>query len=594
MEKLKVLVVEDNPLNMKLVRTLLELGKLQIIEAETAQKGINLAKEIIPDLILMDIQLPDMDGLSAVRVIRQTESTSHIPIVALTAYAMQSDEERALNAGCTGYITKPVKTKSFLNKINKYINQDVKEHSDNQTQIRDHRNKILIVDDEPLDVKLLEASLSREDYRVFSAHDGPTAVEKVETIQPDLILLDIMMPSIDGYEVTRRLKTSAKTRDIPIILITSLTGIDDKNKGMQAGADEFLNKPVNTTELLARVKSLIRLKKYQEQLKSRNKSEVSFVKSTQSIASSKPEKEMPVVLLVEDNENDLRLLRAHLNGQSYQMKYVRTGEEALSFCLKHKTDLLILDVILPGINGFGVCRQLKNNDATRKIQILMVTSLNDLESRIKGIEFGADDFLIKPIHKDEFIVRVRALLRKKSYLDMLSKKYEPALYAAITDKLTCLYNREYLNHFLDYEIKRCNRQNQTMGLVMLEIEDFKAVNDTYGHLTGDRILEKFGTLIKNQIREIDVAARYGGEKFAVVLTYVNQAQAEGIAERIKKTVSAFDFFNQQKGPALKMTISLGIGLYPEHAKTVAGLVEKADKALYCAKKDGKNIVRKYS
>lgn len=593
MENQKVLVVEDNPLNMKLVRTLLELGKLQIIEAETAQKGIDLAKEIIPDLILMDIQLPDMDGLSAVRVIRQTESTSHIPIVALTAYAMQSDVERALNAGCTGYIIKPFKTKSFINKIHNYLNQDVKEHSDNQPQIRDHRHKILIVDDEPLDVKLLETSLSREDYRVFSAHDGPTAVEKVETIQPDLILLDIMMPGIDGYKVTRRLKTSAKTRDIPIILITSLTGIDDKNKGMQAGADEFLNKPVNTTELLARVKSLIRLKKYHEQLKSRNKSEVSFVISTPSIASSKPEKEMPVVLMVEDNKNDLRLLRAHFYGQSYQMKYVRTGEEALSFCLKHKTDLLILDVILPGINGFDVCRQLKNNDATRKIQILMVTSLNDLESRIKGIEFGADDFLIKPIHKDEFIVRVRALLRKKSYLDMLSKKYESDLYAAITDKLTGLYNREYLNHFMDHEIKRCDRQNQTMGLVMLDIDDFKTVNDTYEHLMGDRILEKFGTLIKNQIRDIDVAARYGGEKFAVVLPYVNQAQAEGIADRIRNTVSAFDFFNQQKGPALKMTISLGIALYPEHAKTVAGLVEKADKTLYCAKKDGKNLVRKY-
>jgi len=594
MENQKILVVEDNPLNMKLVKALLELGRFQIIEAETAQKGINLAKEIIPDLILMDIQLPDMDGLSAVRIIRQAESTNHIPIVALTAYAMQGDEEKALNAGCTGYITKPVKTKSFLNKINKYINQDVKEHSDNQTQIRDHRHKILIVDDDPLNVKLLEANLSCEDYIVFSAHDGSAALEEVETIQPDLILLDIMMPGIDGYEVTRRLKTSAKTRDIPIILITSLTGIDDKNKGMQAGADEFLNKPVNTTELLARVKSLIRLKKYHEQLKSRNKSEVSFVRPTQSIASSIPEKEMPVVLLAEDNEKDLRLLRAYLNGQSYQIKYVRTGEEALSFCLKQKADLLILDVILPGINGFDVCRQLKNNDATRKIQILMVTSLNDLESRIKGIEFGADDFLIKPIHKDEFIVRVRALLRKKSYLDMLSKKYESTLYAAITDKLTCLYNREYLNHFLDYEIKRCDRQNQTMGLVMLEIDDFKTVNDTYGHLAGDRTLEKFGTLIKNQIREIDLAARYEREEFAVVLPYVNQVQAEGIAERIRKTVSAFDFFNQQEGPALKITISLGIALYPEHAKTVADLIEKAGKALYCAKKDGKNIVRKYS
>lgn len=594
MEKQKVLVVEDNPLNLKLVRTLLQLGKFQIIEAETAQEGIDLAKETIPDLILMDIQLPDMDGLSAVRVIRQAETTRHIPIVALTAYAMQGDEEKALNAGCIGYMTKPLETKRFLSIINGYMNQDGKEHSDDQSQIRDHRHRILIADDEPLDVKLLKASLSCEGYKVFSAHDGPEALEQVEAIQPDLILLDILMPTLDGYEVTRRLKASAKTRDIPIILITSLTGIDDKSKGMQAGADEFLNKPVNTTELLARVKSLIRLKKYQEQSRSRNESKASFGISTKSIASSSVEKEMPVVLLVEDDEKDLRLLKACLNGQALQMKCVRTGEEALSFCLEQKVDLLILDVILPGISGFDVCRQLKNNDTSRKIQILMVTSLNDLESRIKGIEFGTDDFLIKPIHKDEFIVRVRALLRKKSYLDMLTKKCESALYAAITDELTCLYNRDYTNHFMDYEIKRCDRQNQTMGLVMIDIDDFETVNGTHGHFMGDRILKKVGTLIRNQIREIDLAARYGGEEFAVVLPYVIQAEAEDIAERIRKTVSAFDFLNHQGGPALKITISLGIALYPEHAKTVTGLVGNADMALYCAKRDGKNRVRNYS
>lgn len=594
MENQKILVVEDNPLNMKLVRALLELGKFQVIAAETAQKGIRLAKETIPNLILMDIQLPDMDGLSAVRIIKKDKLTRDIPIVALTAYAMQGDEKKALNAGCIGYIIKPLQTKNFLNKINTYISQNVKEHLNNRSQIHDHRHKILIADDEPLNVKLLEAHLSREDYNVFSAYDGPTALEKVETIQPDLILLDIMMPGLNGYEITKRLKASAKTKDIPIILITSLTGLDDKTKGMQAGADEFLNKPVNKTELSTRVKSLIRLKKYHEQLKSRNNSESSLIKSTQTTAPFKRRKGTPVVLMVEDNEKDYRLLKAHLNGEPYQITIVRTGEEALAYCMKEKIDLLILDVLLPGINGFDVCRHLKNNEETRKIQILMVTSLNDLKSRIKGIEFGADDFLIKPVHKDEFIVRIRALLRKKSYLDMLSKKYESALYAAISDQLTGLYNRDYLNHFMDFEIKRCNRQNQTLGLLMLDIDDFKNVNDTYGHLTGDQVLKEFGTLIKNQIREIDLAFRYGGEEFAVVLPYVNQAQAQSIAERIRKAVAEFDFTHKQGEPGLKITISMGIALYPYNAKTFPDLVESADRALYYAKEDGKNRVQKIS
>jgi len=130
MKNQTVLVIEDNPLNMKLVRALLELGNFQAIEAETAQKGIDLAKKMIPDLILMDIQLPDMNGLNATRAIRQIESINHIPIVALTAYAMQGDQEKALNAGCSGYITKPLSTRSFLKKIHEYINQDVKERSE--------------------------------------------------------------------------------------------------------------------------------------------------------------------------------------------------------------------------------------------------------------------------------------------------------------------------------------------------------------------------------------------------------------------------------------------------------------------------------
>jgi len=593
MDKQKVLVVEDNPLNMKLVRTLLNLGKFKSIEAETAQRGIELAKDAKPDLILMDIQLPDMDGLTATRIIKQDPATRDIPVVAITAYAMQGDEKKALDAGCAGHITKPIETKSFLKKLSTYIDQDDTEYSENKLHIRDQRHKILIADDEPLNVKLLEANLSREDYSVIHAYGGQEALEKVETELPDIILLDIMMPGIDGYEVTRRLKSSTKTRDIPIILITSLTGSDDKAKGMEAGADEFLNKPVNTTELPVRIKSLIRLKEYQEQLKSRNKSEASLVATSQSITPVKSRKDIPVILLVEDNETDCRLFRAHLNGQPYHMKNVQTGEEALSVCAKEKVDLLILDVVLPGIDGFDVCRHLKDNDATRKIQILMATSLNDLESQIKGIELGADDFLIKPIHKDELTVRVRALLRKKLYLDMLSTKYETPFHAAITDRLTNLYNRDYFYHFIDFEIKRCNRQNQALGLIMLDIDDFRTVNDTYGQLTGDRILKEFGNIIKTHIREIDLAVRYGGDKFMLVLPYVNKAQAEGIAERIRETVTTYDFLNTPDGAVIKMTASMGIAVYPEYAKTVADLVDNVDKALDRAKKEGKNRVRKY-
>ena len=594
MLKRKILVVEDNPLNMKLVRTLLNLGRFESIEANTAKKGIELAKVEKPDLIIMDIQLPDMDGLTATRIIKQDPVVRDIPIVAITAYAMQGDEKRTLDAGCSGYITKPIETKSFLDKISGFMSQDDTGKVENKSPALNHSHTVLIADDDPLDVKILHSNLLQEDYKVILAYSGQEALEKVDQEKPDIILLDIMMPGIDGYEVTRRLKASSKTEDIPIILITSLTGADDKAKGMEAGADEFLNKPVNTTELLSRVKSLIRSKAYQEKLNSMNKSETSFLLESQASTLIRSKDDMPAVLLVEDNETDCRLFRAHLNGQPYQINSVKTGEEALAFCEKEKVDLLILDLLLPGMDGFDVCRQLKDNEATRNIQILMVTSLNDLESKNKGIELGADDYLIKPIHKDELSVRVRALLRKKAYRDLLNKKKKTPIYEAIADRLTDLYNRDYFYHFINFEIKRCDRQNKALGLIMLDIDNFKDINDSYGQHKGDRILKEFGYIVKNHIREIDLAARYSRDTFFLVLPCVNNVQAEKIAERVREAVTTYDFLKEPDGGTIKLSISMGIALYPEAAKTVSDLIDNASRALDFAKKHNNHHIRKYS
>ncbi|MBW2370760.1 MAG: response regulator, partial [Deltaproteobacteria bacterium] len=257
-----VLVLEDNELNMKLVVTLLKIGKYQVLEAPDAATGIRLAREHVPDLILMDIQLPDMNGLSATRLIKSDPKTEKIPVVALTAYAMAEDEQAALGAGCDGYLSKPIDTENFLKIITNFMSGNGNEKDRVSTGLK---SRILIVDDDAMNVKLLSALLATE-YHLSKAYSGAEALEIVREKMPDLILLDIMMPGIDGYEVTRQLKSNTKTRNIPIILVTALGGDEDKAKGIASGADEFLNKPVNQTELKARVKSLLKLKVYQEQL----------------------------------------------------------------------------------------------------------------------------------------------------------------------------------------------------------------------------------------------------------------------------------------------------------------------------------------
>ncbi len=579
-----VLVIEDNTLNMKLVLTLLNIGGFHALEAPDAGTGIRLAREQRPDLILMDIGLPDMDGLEATRQLRDLPETKDIPIVAVSGYAMPEDIKRAFDAGCNGYITKPVETKTFVNTISEYLRVEAPEKPARPVK---RKPSVLIVDDDPLNVNLLDTLLS-DNYETVKAYDGAEAMGKISENSPDLILLDIMMPEIDGYEVTRRLKNNADTRRIPIILITALEGSEDKALGIEAGADEFLNKPVNPAELRARVKSLLKLKVYQEQLSARVRSEEDLVSDEPSRETGGGDLAVPTILLTEDNSKDIALLKCYLEDQPYRLLTSGSGEEAIDMCQREKIDLIVLDLMLPDLDGFNVCQQLKDGDATRSVQIVMVSAQNDLETRLTGIELGADEFLIKPINRDELAVRIRTLLKKKNYLDRIISRFETTLNTAITDKLTGLHNHSYFKHFMENEVRRCARQNQPMTLIMIDIDDFKKYNDTYGHAAGDTLLRLFGGLLKDGIRDIDLAARYGGEEFSVVLPYTNRENASRTVERILGDIRNCSFSESPSMACERKTASLGIACYPKDGDTVASLIERADEALYRAKRSGKN------
>ena len=450
--------------------------------------------------------------------------------------------------------------------------------------------KILIVDDNPLNTKLISSMLATGAYETITAMEGKTAVRKTRSEQPDLILMDIMMPVMDGYEATEILKQDPETKDIPIIMITALDGSEDKLRGLEAGADEFLNKPVNAAELMARAKSLLRLKLYQEQLKSRADSEESMVFENRGAVSGQKELNLPTILVVDDEDKDVRLIQNYLQGEAYQISVAKTGEETLSRVLKEKIDLVLLDILLPGMDGFQVVQRLREIEGGKNLQIVALTNLQDMESKIKGIELGADDYLVKPINKHELRVRIRSLVKKKAYLDSLKNEYASAVQTAITDKLTGLYNRAYFEHFINLEIKRAERQTAFLSLIMMDIDDFKQYNDTLGHLAGDRILRDVGKLVRKSIREIDLAARYGGEEFALVLPHTNIEGAVVVAERLKKIVFEHTFAPEDMLPGKRFTVSLGIAEYPTEAITVNDLIQRADEQLYRAKNAGKDCI----
>jgi CheY-like chemotaxis protein/class 3 adenylate cyclase/DNA-binding CsgD family transcriptional regulator len=271
-----ILIVEDNVKNLKLVRDLLRLKGYSIVEAETAERGLELATEQLPSLILMDIQLPDMDGQTALGYLKSDQRTAAIPVIALTAFAMNDERERFMNAGFDAYLSKPIDIKTFPDQIGSFLvgglarpsatNHTVHEPvvvSPPERESGQPQPRVLVVDDNPQNVRVLEAMLAPRGYSVASAGSGEEALEQIARLVPDLVLLDVVMPGMDGFEVCREIRSHAATQVLPIIMVTA-RGDQEKVRALQAGADDFVQKPFDQAELLARVVSLVRIKRYHD------------------------------------------------------------------------------------------------------------------------------------------------------------------------------------------------------------------------------------------------------------------------------------------------------------------------------------------
>lgn len=591
MTNARILIIEDNPLNLKLARSLLILGGYGVLEAADATSGMALALAERPDLILMDIQLPDLNGLEATQILKGQPETRTIPVVALTSFAMPGDDRKAREAGCDGYITKPIDTRSFAETVGRYL-QRMPVAPPSPEPSPHHRPRILIVDDDPLNVKLTTAKLPAGRFEVITAGNGREAVEKTLQEHPELILLDVMMPGMDGYEVSHWLKENPATMHIPIILVTALDGTEDRIRGFEAGADEFLNKPVNETELLARINSLLRLKHYRDQLYTRDQSQSLLLPRPE--APEEDDHATPSrILLVEDDDLDAALIRNVFAGEPHHLETVATGEAALERLEEAPFDLVLLDILLPGLDGFEVCRRLKALHRTRETQVVAITSLQDLDSKVRGVESGADDYLVKPIHSRELRVRAKVLLKKKRYLDRLRDRVEQAVHSAIYDGLTGLYNQTYFKQFLEMELKRAERHRYPVGLMIVDIDDFKEINDRLGHLTGDLVIRELAQLLKRNVREVDLAARYGGDEFAIVFPYAGRGEAAHVVTRIERAMAEWREMAEapQGGASPAVGFSIGVAFYPEQAATPEELIRGADEALYRAKKEGKNRCR---
>ena len=461
-----------------------------------------------------------------------------------------------------------------------------------ENAINEYQPKILVVDDEPKNVKLLAAMLSRYRFEVLTAYNGQEAIDITRQKLPDIILLDIMMPVMNGYQVVEKLKSDPLTERIPIVLITALDGEEVKLKGQELGAEEILKKPVDITELIVRINTMLRLKQYKEQLSIRKKSEEVF-SIKQILAKERLLQDCPQILLVEDHPNDVKIIQALLHEQNYRILVAEDGASAIRISQSQPIDLILLDIMLPDINGFQICKQLKENDATHDIPIIITTSLNDQENRIEGIKAECEDFLTKPINGSELRAKMELFIKKKKRLDDLQKHYQKMLNSATNDGLTGLNNQLHFKRSLELEIKRAHRHSHCLSLIMVDLDNFKKYNDHLGHLTGDKILHALGQIIQGSIRETDFGARYGGEEFAVMLPFTKSTDTMIVAERIRVEVENLHQQLPIPPELVPITVSIGIATYPTHAYSASDLIIKADEMLYRAKQTGKNRICLY-
>lgn len=448
---------------------------------------------------------------------------------------------------------------------------------------------ILVVDDVPANVKLLEARLANEYYDVITAKDGFEAIEQTKAKKPDLILLDVMMPGIDGFETCRRLKQDPDVSHIPVVMVTALSDPSDRVAGLEAGADDFITKPINDTALFARVRSLVRIKVLIDELRLRDKSG-SQLGMNASDFSLNLDVSGAELMVIDDDVVHSRRMVEKLLANGYKVSHFADHKQALDFARGAATlDLMLVSTQLADIDGLRLATQFKAIEQVRHVPIIMLVDEDDQHLMLKGLELGVNDYLVTPVDFNEMFARVKTQIRRKKYQETLKSNYQQSVSMAVTDGLTRLYNRHYLDTHLKNLVRQSVEQKRSLSVVIMDMDHFKSVNDTYGHNVGDEVLKSLAGVIVNTIRSADLAARYGGEEFVVLMPETDAVRAYEAAERLRKAVESNPFFVTHPDSPLKKTVSIGYATMHEN-DTPDSLLKRADEGLYEAKNGGRNKV----
>jgi two-component system cell cycle response regulator len=448
--------------------------------------------------------------------------------------------------------------------------------------------RVLVVDDIEANVKLLEARLTAEYFETLTASSGPEALALCETESVDVILLDVMMPGMDGFEVCRRLKGNPRTQHVPVIMVTALDQPADKISGLEAGADDFLTKPVDDIALITRVKNLARLKTLTDEMLMRASTGEQMGVTGETEAAAPNMALGGRVLLVEDHVRSAERVVEALAGEK-QLIHEIDPQNALLRLPEEHFDLLMVSLSLANTDGLRLCSQVRSLDRTRHLPIMIFIEPGEEARLLRGLEMVVNDYLVRPVDKNEMLARVRTQIKRKRFADQLKTRLEESVEMAITDALTGLHNRRYMESHLKTLFDDAIENEKPLSFLVTDIDFFKSVNDTHGHDAGDAVLREFAARLKKNIRGIDLACRFGGEEFVIMMPDTSLPKAYRVGERLRQCIAGQPFVLGD-GTALELTASIGLSAIDGEGDTPESLLKRADLALYAAKRDGRNRV----
>lgn len=449
--------------------------------------------------------------------------------------------------------------------------------------------RILVVDDIDANVKLLEARLTAEYFEVLTANSGEEAIAACREGNVDIVLLDVMMPGLDGFETCRRLKADPATQHLPVVMVTALDQPGDRVRGLEAGADDFLTKPVNEIALISRVKSLARLKTVIDELRLRNATGLNMGLNDPVPVIVHQPGDHGRILLVDDRPSSFDRVVATL-GDDHRMDLEEDPQQGLFRAAEADYELVIVSMSLRNFDALRICSQLRSLERTRHIPILVLADPADEARLVRALDLGVNDYVMRPLDRNELVARVRTQIRRLRYTMQLRENFQQSVEMAVTDSLTGLYNRRYMETHLGQLTRHASAKEGALSLLLVDIDYFKAINDTYGHDAGDEVLREFAARLRANARGVDIVCRYGGEEFVVIMPDTEQEMAYVVAERMRAEVAAKPFPIRNGSRTIGVTISIGVAALQDRGDTASSIMKMADEALYAAKREGRNRV----